>query len=210
LPKAPMSWSSDSKYIVFGVQDPKTGADLWLLTLADKKAVPLIATPNLETHAQISPDSRWIAYTSNSQGNRREIHVQAFPSLAGHYQLSSAGGDWPRWRKDGKELFFHSLGVTASPSLVSAPAPIGPLYSVTVNGTGSSFVYSPPTEVLTFRVLNFPHQGGDYSTYSVLPDGQRFLYFQFVPPVNGTTATAGPDPPSGLMVAMNWLRTVKK
>jgi len=211
VPKAPMSWSPDNKFIVFGVQDPKTGADLWLLTLADKKAVPFIATPYMETHAQISPDGKWIAYTSNSQGNRREIHVQAFPTLAGHYQPSTAGGDWPRWRKDGKELFFHSLGVTASPSLVSAQAPVGPLYSVTVTVTGTSFSSSPPTEALTFRALNFPHPGGDYSTYSVSPDGQRFLYFQWVQPVNSTTTGAiGPDPPSGLMVAMNWQGTVKR
>ena len=70
LPKAPMSWSPDGKFIVFGVQDPKTGADLWLLTLADKKAAPFIATPYTETHAQISPDGKWIAYTSNSVGGR--------------------------------------------------------------------------------------------------------------------------------------------
>ena len=210
LPKAPMSWSPDNKFIVFGVQDPKTGADLWLLTLADKKAVPFIATPYMETHAQISPDGKWIAYTSNSQGNRREIHVQAFPTLAGHYQPSKDGGDWPRWRKDSKELFFHSLGVNASPSMVTAPAPIGPLYSVTVTVTGTSFASSPATEVLTFRALNFPHPGGDYSTYAVFPDGQRFLYFQFVPPTTATTGAIGPDPPNGLMVAMNWTRTVKK
>jgi hypothetical protein len=94
--------------------------------------------------------------------------------------------------------------------MVTAPAPIGPLYSVTVTVTGTSFASSPATEVLTFRALNFAHLGGDYSTYSVFPDGQRFLYFQFVPPTTSTTGAIGPDPPSGLMVTMNWMKTVKK
>ena len=94
--------------------------------------------------------------------------------------------------------------------MVSAPAPVGPLYSVAVNGTGPAFSASPPAEILTFRALNFPHPGGDYSTYSVSPDGQRFLYFQWVAPVNTVTGAVGADPPSGLMVAMNWTGTVKK
>ena len=81
LPKAPMSWSPDGKRIVFGVQDPKTKSDLWVLSLADKKATPLVNTPFNETHAQISPDGKWIAYTSDLVGNRREIHVQPFPPV---------------------------------------------------------------------------------------------------------------------------------
>jgi len=210
LPKAPMSWSQDNKYIVFGVQDPKTGADLWLLTLADKKAAPFIATPYMETHAQISWDGRWIAYASNSVGNRREIHVQGFPSGAGHWQISDAGGDWPRWRKDGKELFYHSLGVVSNPSVTSQPAPVGPLYAVSVNGTGTAFVSGAPVDTLTFRAVNFQHPGGDYSTYAVHPDGQTFLYFQFMPPSTTTAGSFGPDPTSGLMVAMHWMRAIKK
>ena len=85
--------------IVFGVQDPKTKSDLWVLSLADKKAEPLVNTPFNETHAQISPDGKWIAYSSDLVGNRREIHVQPFPSGAGQWQISVAGGDWPRWRQ---------------------------------------------------------------------------------------------------------------
>ena len=210
LPKAPMSWSPDNKHIVFGVQDPKTGADLWLLTLADKKAAPFIATKYAETHAQISPDGKWIAYSSDSVGGKREIHVQGFPSGAGHWQPSDAGGDWPRWRKDSKELFFHSLGPTATPSVTSVVSVNGPLYSVTVTGTGAAFVSGAPAEVLVLRALGFPHPGGDYHTYAVSPDGQRFLYFQLMPATTTTTAAVGPDPTSGLMVAMNWAGGVKK
>ena len=207
-PKAPLSWSPDSKYIVFGVQDPKTGPDLWLLTLADKKAAPFIATPYAETRAQISPDGRWIAYTSDSVGNRREIHVQSFPSGAGHWQVSTAGGDWPRWRKDGKELFYHSLGPTNTPSVTVNLSVFGPVYSTSVDGTGTAFVSSPPSDVVVLRALNFPHGGLEYNSFAVSSDGQRFLYLQVMPATGGGTA-AGPDPSSGLVVALNWTSRVK-
>ena len=206
MPLAPMSWSSDDKYIVFGVQNPKTGSDLWLLSLADKKAAPFIATQYTETHAQISSDNRWIAYASNSVGGRREIHVQEFPSGAGHWQVSDAGGDWPRWRKDVKELVYHSLGPSPSPSQTSLPVPIGPMYSATVTVNGRAFVPGAPVEFMTLQVLGFPHPGGDYSTYAITPDAQKFLYFQLMPAVASSAAAGaiGPDPPSGLVAVKNW------
>jgi Tol biopolymer transport system component len=210
LPKAPMSWSPDGKYIVFGVQDPKTGADLWVLSVADKKATPFIATPYTETHAQISGDGKWIAYASNSVGGRREIHVQAFPSGAGHWQVSDAGGDWPRWRKDTKELLYHSLGPSQTPSQTSVPVPIGPEYSVSVSVNGPAFVHGAPSEVVTLQVLGFPHPGGDYHTYAVSPDAQRFLYFQLMPATTTTVGSIGPDPTTGLMAVMNWAKPAKK
>ncbi|HJU43686.1 MAG TPA: protein kinase, partial [Vicinamibacterales bacterium] len=173
-PLAPMSWSRDGKVIVFGVQDPKTRGDLWVLSLADKKAVPLLNTPAVETHAQISPDGKWIAYSSDEVGNRREIHVQPFPSGHGRWQVSDAGGDWPRWRKDGKELYYHSIGPVQNPATASNPVFVGPLSLVAVNGTGSSFGHGAPQMFLNIRAINLPHGAGDYHTYAVSADGQRF------------------------------------
>jgi len=123
-PKAPMSWSPDGQRIVFWTLDPKNGGDLWVLPLeGDKKPVPLIATPNNETHGQISPDGKWIAYTSDSTG-RNEIYVQPFPTGTGRYQVSFHGGDWPRWRGDSKELFYHTIAANQMlpPPLARFPA----------------------------------------------------------------------------------------
>jgi Tol biopolymer transport system component len=210
LPKAPMSWSPDGERIVFGVTDPKTKSDLWVLSLADKKAVPLANTPFVETHAQVSPDGKWIAYSSDLVGNRREIHVRPFPTGTGQWQISVAGGDWPRWRQDGKMLFFHSIGPVATPQTPGNLAFVGPLYSVTVNGAGSSFEHAAPVAFVNHRVLNYPHAGVEYHTYALSPDGLRLLYYQFVVPAAGNTATAGLDQPSGLIIAMNWESGLKK
>jgi Tol biopolymer transport system component len=184
-----------------------------VVSVADKKATPIINSPFNETHAQVSPDGKWIAFTSDSVGQRREIHVQPFPSGAGHWQVSDAGGDWPRWQKDGKTLFYHSIGPIATPQTPGNQTFVGPIYSVAVNGTGASFEHAPPRGLVNLRAINFPHGGGHYHTYAVAPDGQRFLYFQFaVPPtaLAGGAQTVTPDHPSGLVVAMNWARQIDK
>jgi Tol biopolymer transport system component len=203
LPKAPMSWSPDGKRLIFWVQDPKTAGDLWVLTLDDKKAEPLVNTPYNESHAQVSPDGKWFAYTSNSTGGRNEVYVRPFPSGSGVYQISTNGGDWPRWNHDGKELIFHALG---SGAFVAA------MLSAPVNGAGTAFEAIEPKEIVRTAALNLSHSGGDYHTYSVSPDGKRFLVFQFVGAV-GAAATASqlsPDPSFGLIAALNWTAGLKK
>jgi Tol biopolymer transport system component len=207
LPKAPMSWSKDEARIVFWVQDPKTASDLWVLTVADKKAEPLIATPFNEVHAQISPDGKWLAYASDSKDSRYEIYVKPFPTGNGGWQVSYAGGDWPRWRKDTKELFFHA------PVALGAGTPYpfgGPLSVAVINTASGIFEAGPPRDLVVFPALNVPHTGGQYHPYAVSPDGERFLIVQWVPPPSAVTGQIGPDTFSGLTVAMNWTQGLKK
>ncbi|MBK5290646.1 MAG: serine/threonine-protein kinase [Acidobacteriia bacterium] len=202
--KAPMSWSPDGKRLVFWVQDPKTGGDLWLLPLdGDKKPAPFIATSAAETHGQISADGKWIAYTSNLTG-RNEIYIQQFPTGEGRWQISNRGGDWPRWRKDGKELLYHSIGATLDAPAMNVPF-VGPILSATVTAKGSTLEHATPVEVVRMTALNLPHSGGDYQTYAISADAQRILYHQVVPSGGaGTPVGRGADPAMGFVVAMNW------
>ena len=70
---------------------------------------PYLETPFFETHPRISPDGKWLAYSSNESG-QPEVYVQSFPELGGKVQISNAGGEQPIWRSDGRELFYVEGG----------------------------------------------------------------------------------------------------
>src|ERR1700674_3868764 len=102
-------WSRDGKYLLYSQNDPKTSLDLWALPLdGDRRPAPVLQGPFFESGGQFSPDGKWIAYHSTESG-RFEVYIRAFPSSAGKWQISNRGGGAiPRWRGDGKELFYMS------------------------------------------------------------------------------------------------------
>ncbi len=95
-------WSRDGKYVLV-----RKGNELWYLSWPERVAKPLLQAKWTVLNAQFSPDGRWIAYASNETGTM-EIYVSPFPSVDGKWQISSAGGQEPRWRQDGKELLYLS------------------------------------------------------------------------------------------------------
>src|SRR5205085_3905527 len=101
-------WSPDGRMLVYASQSPRTGSDLWVLPMdGGRKPFPIVQTGADDQMAEVSPDGRWIAYESNVSG-RVEIYVQPFPAPGERLQVSSGGGTQPRWRLDGRELFFVS------------------------------------------------------------------------------------------------------
>jgi len=183
LDKHPVDWSPDGRFILFAVAGPKTGADLWVLPLfGDRKPLPFLQTPFNESPGQFSPDGRWIAYSSNESG-RYEVYVTPFPGPGGKWQVSTAGGDWPRWGRDGKEIFYLAPGFDR-------------LMAAAVNGGASAF------EVGDVRPL-FDTGGATPNQawmYDISPDGQRFL-------VNTLAEEAASAP---ITLVVNWPALLKK
>ena len=106
--KTPCDWTSDGKYILVGAITSATGSDIWIIpTFGDKKPFPYLQSKFNETPGSFSPDGKWIAYSSDETG-RPEVYIQSFPEPGKRYVISTKGGSYPKWRKDGKELFYIS------------------------------------------------------------------------------------------------------
>jgi serine/threonine-protein kinase len=176
--KAPMQVSNG--FLVYQEFNPKTKRDIWILSLeanSTGKPQPFLQTPSDELFPQLSPDGRWMAYTSDVSG-RREVWVRAFPAADRETQISADGGEQPRWRSDGKELFFE--------------AGDGKLNVVAVNTQGGMFTASAPQPL--FDMYLAQTENGAQFQYDVSADGNRFL--------SVTRGTAGRAPL--LNVIVNW------
>jgi Tol biopolymer transport system component/predicted Ser/Thr protein kinase len=109
--KWPDSWSPDGRFILY--RSGQNKGDLMVLPLApdqkttDGKPYAFLSTPFNEANGVFSPDGKWVAYESDESG-RDEIYVRPFPGPGGQWQVSTAGGSMPRWRADGKELYYLS------------------------------------------------------------------------------------------------------
>lgn len=181
--KISFDWSRDGRYIIYGVVDPKTSWDLWTLPLNDtSNPAPFLQTNFDERAAKFSPNGRWVAYESNESGTN-EVFVRAFPVTAGKWQISTAGGEQPRWRRDGKELFYLSADHK--------------LMSVEVKIDGPTFEHNPPTALFGTRVGGIDTPG---NYYAVTADGQRFI-------LNSLVAEAAYTP---ITVVLNWTADLKR
>jgi hypothetical protein len=126
---------------------------------------PFQVGPGSQKNGQISPDGKWVAYASDESGNW-EIYVTTFPGAAGKWQISRGGGTEPRWRGDGREIFY--LG------------PTGVLTAVPV-GTEGTFSTGAPTPLFQFHG-RAPISSTDVFSYDVTKDGKRFLVNRYVKP----------------------------
>ena len=154
------SSSRDGRFMLYTVEKPETKTDLWVLPMqGDRKPTPLLRTEYNERSGQFSPDGHWIAYISDESGSD-EIYVREFSSgsaqgfgdAAGKWLISKGGGTDPRWRADGRELFY----VASDGKLMSVDISDKPVFKA---GASTPLFQLPPGFI-----------GAD-----VTSDGRRFL-----------------------------------
>jgi Tol biopolymer transport system component len=170
-------WSSDGRFLLFNVQMPRTPTYVAALPLSgDRKPVPVLQGPFRQDQAQLSPNGRWVAYRSLESG-RDEVYVQAFTPVSkvtGKWQVSTAGGWEPQWRRDGKELYY--LTDTK-------------LMAVEVKTDAGTFEAGTPKVLFEVRLAS-----PQYRNRYITPDGRRFL-------IAITVEEMGTSPYN---VVMNW------
>jgi hypothetical protein len=100
-------WSPDGRFIAMNVETPEGGIDLRILHVDNGELVPFLEGAGNYTSfwASFAPDGKWIAYTSDESG-RNEVYIESFPDRGKRIRVSTRGGAFPRWRRDGRELFF--------------------------------------------------------------------------------------------------------
>ena len=180
----PQSWSADGRFLILDSrpQSRQNSPEIAVLPLTgDGKLFSYLNAPYANAGGELSPDGRWLAYVSNESG-RSEVYVTAFPEAKGKWQVSSSGATSPRWRSDGRELFFSQID--------------GILMAAEVTAGKDSFTFASVKPLSDRRVF----QNNYSSTYDVFPDGQRFVMTAIKP--EGIHAP--------LTLVTNWRAELKK
>jgi serine/threonine-protein kinase len=177
-PWSPSVWSSDGRWFLFMSEDPQTGWDVWARD-ADGELAPVIKSLANEMHPRLSPNGRWVAYSSDESG-RDEVYVQPFPDVAeGRWTISTDGGHTPIWSPDGNRLFYVRGAE---------------LMDVLVRYQPDRFAAGAP-EVL----FDGPFDQTQDGNYDVFPDGEHFLMIETDPNAR----------PNRLHVVQNWFEELK-
>jgi Tol biopolymer transport system component len=173
----PLDWTKDGRFLIYQRTDLKTKWDLWAMPMtgSDRTPFPVADTPFAERMGQFSPDGHWIAYETNESG-RPEIMVRAFPNAGGTFPVSTGGGTAPRWRADGKEIYFI--------------APDGRMMAVPVETRAASFEAGRPVAMFSTDVIGQPFK----AQYTISRD-DRFLVNNLQP----EEASASP-----ITLILNW------
>jgi serine/threonine-protein kinase len=181
-----VTWSPDGRWIVLRTDNGAAGAGdlVGIRTSGDTTPVPLVASEFTELHPAVSPDGRWIAYTSNESGTN-EVYVRPFPATTGgRWQVSNGGGSQPRWSPDGRELFYGD----GTGRLVAAQIRAGPAFEVAE--------LRPLFDASGFAIDLF------HTSYEVLPGGRGFVFLR-----QRQSAQAATTPP--IVLVENWFADLR-
>jgi hypothetical protein len=147
------------------LQRAKGASQLMLVPADGSNPRPFLSGPGGVTNGQLSRDGKWVAYASDESGEW-EIYVTTFPGASGKWQVSQGGGSEPRWRGDGKAIYY-----------------IGPKQMLTEVAVTAEGTFSTGTPRPLFQIHpRAPISSTDLFTYDVTADGKRFLVNQYVKP----------------------------
>jgi Tol biopolymer transport system component/aminoglycoside phosphotransferase (APT) family kinase protein len=179
--KTVTQWGGDGRRLLFGAFAlGATRADIWSLSLPDSRPTAVVQTQFMEGGGQISPDGRWLAYHTNESG-RMEVYVQPFPGPGPKWRVSRDGGQFARWRGDGKEIFF----VAGDRTLMAAE--VAPETAFGAGDPRALFSLRPRP-----RTLDYP--------YDVSADGRRFL----------VNVTSSDEFASAITLVVDWAAGLKR
>ena len=186
----PFSWSSDGKTLLMQEVVTWTNLDLSILSMEeDHTKKPLLQSEHGETQPKISPNGRWIAYTSNESG-RNEIYVRPFPDVTGGKRLvSTLGGTSPLWSPDGRELFYLSED--------------NHIMAVAVE-TEPTLSFQTPKVLFKNENLGFGLYTG--TPWDIHPDGKRFLMIKQPRAASSAEEVVRPR----ITIVLNWLEELKQ
>jgi serine/threonine protein kinase/Tol biopolymer transport system component len=184
--KLPTSWSPDGKWIVFTRMEPgsSTGEDIFIVATDGTGVRPVIQSAVNETGGVISPDGRWLAYSSGDL-NTTSVYVSSLREPARRWRVDADGGYMPRWSPDGRELFF--LAATRRNRLTAV--------DVTVEGNA----LSPSKPRLVLELNMGSSIGFGLPRYDIMPDGERFVF-----------ATTEPAALTEIRMLLDWRRHLER
>jgi Protein kinase domain/WD40-like Beta Propeller Repeat len=184
----PEGWSKDGKQLLFSEVTPSIQCTIGQIAFERSSEVRLLVkNDGCNVFAAVSPDGRWIAYTSGLFSSRQaEVYVERYPELGNRQLISTGGGDVAVWSRDGRELFFKSMD--------------GRQMFVVPMQSGTTLVAERPQMLFESTM---PLSGGGYRPYDVAPDG-RFLIIQRAQGEAGIAAA--PE----IVVVQNWQEELKR
>lgn len=177
--------SPDGKYVVYQENHPETRSDLWVLPLdGEEKPRPFLITAFAESAARFSPDGRWLAYHSDESG-RDEVYVRPFPGPGGKWQVSSGGGEEPRWTADGSRLLFWQ-GLELQEASIAAE--------------GNALKVGRPERIRTFQGFTDP--------WDASGDGSRLILIQN--PTSSNQEDVGAGEPDLVKFTFHWFEELRQ
>jgi Tol biopolymer transport system component len=183
--RTPMGWSPDGRFLLYFNVGSNFNYDIFVQPMfGDKKPLPLLATQFREMWAALSPDGKWLAYMSDQSG-RNEVYVRQFAAaggsgkqLEGEWQISTAGGGFPVWRRDSRELYYVSLS--------------GELMAAAITAQNATPQNGLPIRLFATRIAGAGVETGMGRQFDVAPDGRFLINVEL------------DDPLEPIRLLMNW------